>query len=358
MNFINDNESVICEETVINKFETTKTKVLSRKDYNTNFNNTNFNNSINCIPSPTDLRISTITAVCQTNLNVNLSQLINRIDSEIIDCNLSDNEGIIKSVFGNTVKGNKQLNKKKKFEKCFYNQVTNIIRIKKDGNYKEINVKIFNNGKLQLTGLKKKEDGIYCIELLLKSFNNIHKMYPDDIFKFSGDKITYHSFEVVLINSDYSARFKIKRDKLHEILINDYNLYSSYEPCIYPGVNSKYYWNDKYNNFPNKGICYCTEKCDGKGNGSGNGQCKKITISIFQSGNVIITGARTFEQINSAYLFINDVFKTNFDTIKRKNIPFLDINTNRQHIRKDNSEKVIILLKKTDIVFKNKKIFS
>ncbi len=352
MNYIKDNENIVSEETIINKLQSLDLELLNKKNVISNANT-----SINIIPTPTDLRISTITAVCQTNLTVNLSKLIEHIDDEIIDFNSSNNEGIIKSIYGTIVKGYKNSNKKKKIEKYFYNQVTSIIRIKKEDNYKEINIKIFNNGKLQLTGLKKKEDGIYCIELLIKSINNIHKKYPDDIFKVYGDSIKYHSFEVVLINSDYSARFKIKRDKLHEILINEYNLYSSYEPCIYPGVNSKFFWNDKYNNFPNKGICYCTEKCDGKGNGSGNGQCKKITISIFQSGNVIITGARTFEQINTAYLFINDVFKTNFDLIKRKNMPII-IDNIKQNTKKDNLEKSIVLLKKTDIVFKNKKIFN
>ena len=37
--------------------------------------------------------------------------------------------------------------------------------------------------------------------------------------------------------------YQIKRDELHKILINNCNLCSSYEPCIYPGVNSKFFWN-------------------------------------------------------------------------------------------------------------------
>ena len=63
------------------------------------------------------------------------------------------------------------------------------------------------------------------------------KNHTDIINKIDGEVINYYDFEIVLINSDYSARFKIKRDKLHELLISQYNIYSSYEPCIYPGVN-------------------------------------------------------------------------------------------------------------------------
>ena len=48
------------------------------------------------------------------------------------------------------------------------------------------------------------------------------------------------------------------------------------------------------------------------------GVCKKITISPFQTGQVIITGARTMEQINEAYEFIKKVFRDNSEEIMRK----------------------------------------
>jgi TATA-box binding protein (TBP) (component of TFIID and TFIIIB) len=133
-----------------------------------------------------------------------------------------------------------------------------------------------------------------------------------------------NNYKIVLINSDYFVGFEIRRDELHTILINDYNIYSSYEPCIYPGVNSKYYWNTDYKDVKFLGKCYCDSNCSGKGTGEGDGNCKKITISIFQSGSVIITGARSMEQIIDAYTFINKVFKDNYDKIKKVNAPFLE----------------------------------
>ena len=42
----------------------------------------------------------------------------------------------------------------------------------------------------------------------------------------------------------------------------DRGYYSSYEPCTYPGVNIKYYYNENKNNF---GICDCDKPCNGKG---------------------------------------------------------------------------------------------
>ena len=48
-----------------------------------------------------------------------------------------------------------------------------------------------------------------------------------------------------------------------------------------------------------------------------------ITISPFQTGNVIITGARNMKQIEEAYEFIKTVFTLHKDEILRKtyNLP-------------------------------------
>lgn len=300
-------------------------------------------------PIPTDPRISTITAIAIQNINLSIQPLLfmNAIDSCIL------NNDLISAKYGDIIKGSITPIKLKKSKKVFYNQITIILKIKQSINQvKIINVKLFNNGNLQLTGLKKETDANLAVEKIVEIFNTINQI-DNNIFNYNNKEnkdIQYEDFTVDLINfnTDFSSRFKIKRDKLQQILIKKYQIYCSYEPCIYPGVNSKYYWNKDYKNYPKKGICYCSKTCSGKGCGEGDGECKKVTISIFQSGNVIITGARNFEQINDAYNFINGVFKDNFLEIKRNNIPFL--------LETKNTEK--ILLKKSELVFKNKKIFS
>ena len=60
------------------------------------------------------------------------------------------------------------------------------------------------------------------------------------------------------------------------------------------------------------GKCVCKKKCIGKGDGLSMNNCKKITISTFQSGKVIVTGARSREQLNAAYNFINMIFNVTF----------------------------------------------
>ena len=101
---------------------------------------------------------------------------------------------------------------------------------------------------------------------------------------------------------------KIKRNILHREII-DAGYYSSYEPCIYPGVNIKYYHNPLVNNF---GICDCDKPCNGKGK---DNTCKKITIVAFKSGKIIITGGRSKDNIQTAYKFITNFINNHKDQI-------------------------------------------
>ena len=83
---------------------------------------------------------------------------------------------------------------------------------------------------------------------------------------------------------------------------------------IYQGVNTKYYYNKKGNPL-RPGICECKLACTGQGLGDGDGQCKRITISPFSSGKIIITGAREMDQINEAYVFFNEILEAHQNEI-------------------------------------------
>ena len=106
-----------------------------------------------------------------------------------------------------------------------------------------------------------------------------------------------------MMNSDFDIKKNIDRDLLQDKIM-DAGYYSVYEPDWYPGVNIKYYFN---NNNDKTGICKCTEKCNGKGKGCGNGQCKRVTIAVFASGKIIITGGRSKIQLVDSYNFIKGV---------------------------------------------------
>lgn len=128
-----------------------------------------------------------------------------------------------------------------------------------------------------------------------------------DAFKLSNIKIE-------LINSDFSTNFMINNTKLYKIVLGKYKAFASYEPNDYPGVKNKFYWNaDNIKHNRKQGKCYCEQKCIKKGKKT---PCNQITISVFQSGSVIITGAKSIQQIRDAYEYINTIFSENFNEIK------------------------------------------
>ena len=266
------------------------------------------------IPNPTPLRISTMTGLSSFSTNINL-EIINKF------LPINDNIVYIDPGSNDPVRGlskKKISNKSYKKKKMFFNQTTIIINLFDN---RSVNIKVFSNGNIQMTGLKSIDDGIKACNLLKDELINLSGSINDSIIEAIPEKseIELKDINIVLINSDYFCGYKIKRDVLHKLIIKKYKLFSSYEPCIYPGVNTKYYWNK--NNILKDGICRCTKKCSGKGLGDGDGECKKITCSVFQSGNVIITGARDLEQIEDAYEYINKIFKNHMDILKRNNQP-------------------------------------
>ena len=311
------------------------------------------------IPQPTELRISTMTAVSTLSTSINLVVL-----GKYLKTRYDDNDELNKieyMMYGETVRGvHPKGTKKNKGKKPFYNQATVIIKLDEK---KYVNVKIFVNGNLQVTGLKSKDDGEIIFDTLIRELTKTHgiiKKEKDgkeiDIFEKAIEKpedIKINEFDIMLINSDYFCGYKIEREMLYKIMIQEYGLFSTFEPCIYPGVNIKYYWNNQISDPNYPGVCQCSTKCSGKGDGNGNGHCKKITISAFQSGNVIITGARNLDQIQITYNFINKIFKKYYKELKKIDIPEFDDlylsdeldDDNLEKKKKKNKSKVIMIKK-------------
>ena len=163
--------------------------------------------------------------------------------------------------------------------------------------FKQVNIKLFANGGIQMTGVMSEEFALETIEWLLR----LIKTLPQSPFT---DQPNIERLSTQLINTDYKIDKFINQESLHQILITEYNLFSMLEKTIYQGINTKFFYNSNNKN----GVCCCTNFCKGQGNGEGDGQCKRITISIFRTGRIIVTGARQIEQIHVAYDFLNRIF--------------------------------------------------
>lgn len=247
-----------------------------------------------------NLHISTMVQIGKLNTNIILKTLAENLDI---------NNNILYIEYGSEInKGtnNKKISDKKRaIKKYFYNQLTLHIYNKLKEN-KRVNVKIFNNGRIQMTGINSDLVGTTTMDILLNEFIKLSN--KNDIFS-EKELLQIGDLETVLINSDFDIHHEVDRESLHRNIVENGYL-SSYEPCNYPGVNIKYYFNPLKRNF---GICDCDKPCNGKGL---NDTCKKITIAVFKSGKVIITGANSLDQLDIAYQFIHKFLTDKKELIK------------------------------------------
>jgi TATA-box binding protein (TBP) (component of TFIID and TFIIIB) len=267
---------------------------------------------MSCAIEFSPLRISTLVTTGHLGTTINLTLLFNQIKSLLIPIGYPD-EGFLKMEHEAQVIGYSSrdlLTKRRVGDKTFFNQSTIVLRKLRetDGDYKEVNIKLFANGGFQMTGVTNEQFSRDVIQHVIREFNKL----PTSI---TSVPLELKKFAVQLLNSDYKINMLIKRAELHRILCNQYNLSSTLETTIYQGVNTKYYYNEKA---PEKnGICKCVKFCNGQGDGSALGLCKRITIAIFQTGSIIITGARTHNQLDEAYTFINNIIKNHSAEVTR-----------------------------------------
>lgn len=161
---------------------------------------------------------------------------------------------------------------------AFYNCFVIIVRLLFENEYREMHVKAFNTGKIEIPGTHNNE----LFKLLQQEILNILQPYYETILSFD-DKLC----ETILINSNFNAGFNIKREALSNILRMKYNISVYYDPCSYPGIQCKYKMN----------------------------QDTSISFMIFRTGSVLIVGKCTDDDIYTVYNFIKDVLKLNYSKI-------------------------------------------
>ena len=261
----------------------------------------------------TPLRISTLVTTGHLGSTINLGKLFEQIPTFLIPIGYPG-EGVLKMEHETKVVGHSardMLTKRRVSVKTFFNQSTLVIRKLRagaDSEFKEVNMKLFANGGFQMTGVTSEEFSQIVLEFILGIFTAL----PEAI---SEAPLTVKKFAIQLLNSDYKMSALLKRAELHRLLCQQYRLSSTFETTIYQGVNTKYYYNEAAPG--GKGICMCPRFCNGQGDGTKVGECKKITIAAFQTGSIIITGARNKPQLDEAYTFMNEILQAHRDTVTK-----------------------------------------
>lgn len=130
------------------------------------------------------------------------------------------------------------MNCRGKVKNAFYNCFAIILRFEYDGAFREIHVKVFNTGKLEIPGILNTR----LFDIVKGMILNMLQPHIDGLVDF----VENEKDDNVLINSNFNCGYYINRDKLHQILRSDkYGIEAAYDPCSYPGVKCKFYFNNE-----------------------------------------------------------------------------------------------------------------
>jgi hypothetical protein len=218
------------------------------------------------------------------------------------------------------------LNCRCKKKRAFFNCFVLIMRVEDEMSppdartFKEMHIKVFNTGKLEVPGIQNDASLQNVIDNLIKILKNI-----------IGEHVDYqrNKCETVLINSNFNCGYYIDRDKLYDILKYKYRINSNYDSCSYPGIQCKFF--------------YCVTKPDAVGTMVQTGQqptptptltptlasnitttktedddSKKyieISFMVFRTGSVLIVGKCEDYVLHDIYAFIKELLSVEYSNV-------------------------------------------
>lgn len=255
---------------------------------------------------PTGVSISTMCCSAKIGSEIKIENIQNYLQlnkNDVLTVKMNDQKIRTLLVQKKKNKRKKTSAKKGKTQK-FYNQITVVIRIghgpcEDINNEKTINVKLFKNGSIQMSGCKRIEEVNNVInKLIYRLKEKKGRIVNDEIehinFIENANDISVSHFKIDMINSNYQVNLQIDRSKFYRLLLKK-KISASYEKCIRACVIIK----------------YCPPE--------DNPDEKEISIFIFQKGNIIITGAKSRNQVSSAYKYLNTILIEHADEISKRN---------------------------------------
>ena len=183
------------------------------------------------------------------------------------------------------------MNCRGKVKHAFYNCFAVIFRFmdmdKKEETpcFREIHVKIFNTGKLEIPGVLNTRILTKVKQMILQYIGP----YTKEPLEFKEGATNQHN---VLINSNFNCGYFINREKLYEILKIKYEMETAFDPCSYPGIKCKFYFNHEYGFDTNtqKGQIQLSDRGMKMNELIANKKYTEISFMIFRTGSCLIVG--------------------------------------------------------------------
>ena len=194
-----------------------------------------------------------------------------------------------------------------KTKNAFYNCFALILRFREtgpQGKFREIHVKVFNTGKMEIPGvvhhhiLNQVKTSILAILSPLVT-TDIDLSYIENSLK-----------DHVLINSNFNCGYFIHRERLHALLgSTKYGIETSYDPCSYPGVKCKFYYNNEvdYDVNQQQGQVLPEDRPMKLSQLIASKKYTEISFMIFRTGSGLIVGNCSEKILRHVFQFIRTI---------------------------------------------------
>ena len=180
---------------------------------------------------------------------------------------------------------------------AFYNCFSVILRVHVDGVFKEMHIKVFNTGKLEVPGVQSMAVFNRTLDLLCDIMNRASPASP---ISWSPEKT-----QTVLINSNFTVGFLIDRERLHARLHTHYKINSNYDACSYPGIQCKFYFRPG------------AKVQTGQQPEEDEPDTVKMSFMVFRTGSVLIVGRCTEDILRSIYSCLCDILEAEYPYINK-----------------------------------------
>lgn len=221
------------------------------------------------------------------------------------------------------------MNCRSKVKNAFYNCFAIILRFKYLGIFREIHVKVFNTGKLEIPGVLNHE----IFDIVSRKILEVLQPHVSTPLCFVEDK----NDDNVLINSNFNCGFYIDRDALFAILRSEkYGLDASYDPCIYPGIKCKFYFNNELGYDMEKQTgSLLPEDRNAKPDAIDKKKYCEVSFMIFRTGSCLIVGNCSENTLKFIFGFIKHILTTEYANICVANSD-VAVKDKKQKLRKKN----------------------
>ena len=215
------------------------------------------------------------------------------------------------------------LSYRSKKKSAFYNCFVLIIRLKVISKFYEYHVKVFNTGKLEIPGVQDNDSFELLLGITLDTLR-LHVKIEDGLPPLNYKENT---IETVLINSNFNCGFYIDREKLYTILTDKYKIQSIYDPCSYPGIQCKFYFNHDIKEQTGQQIS--------KSNIDIYTNITNVSFMIFRTGSVLIVGKCNESVLSFIYDFVKNILHNEYNNIHQMIYP----NTSDDKLRNVDAKK-------------------